>query len=112
MDAMEQIVSECELCAAVLGKDGEFVLVPLGESGPLPDATVQLVKERGYLFAGVMGYDGQVRVQAVMTRAAADTLKLACGAFARYLTHKLRPQQDSGEWLERLWELNDERGDA
>jgi hypothetical protein len=115
MDATEQLVSESEICAAVLGNGYESVLIPLDEPGALPEASIQLAKERGYFFAGVMGYhDGHTVLKCELTRAAADTMKSAAPAFAKYVAEKLSldgaiaPER----WVEhmrRLWELPDTR---
>jgi len=53
MDAQEKLVFESDICVGVLGRGGEFVLVPL--TGEIDGAVTADALAKGYCYCGCLG---------------------------------------------------------
>jgi|SRR5581483_193298 len=108
MDAIEQLVSAATLSAAVLGKsNGDVHLVYLGD----PDTAASAVKDpglHGYGFCGVVGLvDGRITLE--YEPGCHLVALLGVFEFAQRLMSTPAPQDDSVQWLRKLYALPDER---
>lgn len=115
MDATQKLVFDAEISVGVLGKGESFVLVPLTEPGPLPQAVLDGAKRRDLAFVGVLGVvDGEAFARCEPGVGAIYTMMHAALAFAQQVADRLRPRGNGVGWLdlERLWELPDPRGEA
>ena len=114
LNAHQQIAWDCEVSAVVLGKGEEHVLIPTSRDGVDEHAqavTLQIAKQRGYEYCGVMGYgkNGECLAQSEPTNpGAVYTMMFAAFTFARlFIAPKLKG--DSVDWLERIFQLPDPR---
>jgi hypothetical protein len=121
-DKFEQIAATAQVCAAVLGNPltGDFVLLPLtGEPISRPDLVRLMLS--GLRLCGVVGLvDGCQRTALSEPIEDADMRSLAEG-FALYCVQvfaerereghikNTTAQDDSEQWLRRLWALEDSR---
>ena len=107
MDAQEQFTRDGGVSAAVFGKGEEFLLIPLdGEMA----ASIQLGKARGYVYCGVMSYmAGQSCAKCEENPDAVYTMMCAVVAFSELVAARLKPESDGGDWMERLYTLEDPR---
>lgn len=113
MDA-QQLVNESQIAAAVVGKGEEFRLIPITADGPDTTA-MQAAMGRGFEYCGVMGWaNGQARSRCEPSMEAIGIMACASLAFAEMVAAQLKKQQagDGTEWLQKLWELPDTRGQA
>jgi len=110
MDAQQQLVWDSEISVVVLGKGTEFVLVPLGEPGPIPKEITEDAKRRGLRFCGVLGRfkDGSAGMECEPDVESMSVMARACFGFAGLLE---RQTGDSAEWLKKLWTLPDTRSE-
>ena len=115
MDDTEKLVWGADIAVGVLGRGGNFVLVPLTGDGPLDKAlTAEAVANR-YSYCGALTITDGVAA-ARCEGANPDcifTMMHAALAFAHQVADKLKPQNsdDGAAWLQRLFELPDPRGD-
>jgi hypothetical protein len=111
MDAQEKLVFESDICVGVLGRGGEFVLVPL--TGEIDGAITADALAKGYSYCGCLGVtaSGEPGVRCEPSPEAASVMVLAALAFAQQIADRLRPPQkgDGAEWLTRLFLLPDMR---
>ncbi len=110
MDESEQVVFDSEFSCGVLGRAGEFVLVPLNE-GPVEDA-MAAARERGFAYCGILAVlDGQAGAKCAPNPDAVFTMLMAALSFARLAADRLRPKSegDGVEWLTALLSLPDTR---
>ena len=110
MDAQERLVSVSEFSAAVLGRAGEFVLVPLGNG--LDENLMREALDKNFYCCGYMGVVGGRAVAEPSPHPdAVLTMLRASFAFAELAADWLRPQpkSDAVAWLEALYRLEDPR---
>jgi hypothetical protein len=114
-DATRQLIIESKICAGVLGRGEDFILIRLNDGEPLDQALVEDVVARGYRYVGVLGLkDGRPLVQlAPENPEAVYTMSFAALAWVHSIAEHLRPQpQPQGDgvaWLEALHQLPDTR---
>lgn len=112
MDAMEKLTWDSEIAVGVLGKGGQYVLVPLGEPGPIPAEVLEDAARRGFKFCGVLAVlHGRAAVHCEPDIEAAGVMMLAAIGFAGQVADKIKQEQkgDGVCWLENLWNLTDPR---
>ncbi len=113
MDAMERLTWDADIAVGVLGRGGEFLLVPLTEPGKISEAVTDDARRRGFRFCGVVAVtNGQASAQWEPYPDAIHTMLHAALAFAQEVADRLKPKQAQGDavdWLERLWSLPDTR---
>ena len=110
MDAQEKLVSVSTYSAVVLGKAGEFVLIPLGNG--IDENLTREAREKGFYYCGSMGVvNGQARAESEQNPDAMLTMLRASFAFAELAADWLRPKPegDGVAWLESLYRLEDPR---
>lgn len=110
-DAQEQLVWDSEVSVAVIGKGGEFVLIRLDENGEGDEALIVEALKKDYAYCGVLGVkNGQAGAKCQPNPDAVYTMMHAGLAFAQEMAGRLKPKDDSEQWLWRLWSLKDPRG--
>lgn len=112
LDAQEQLVWDSEVCAAVVGKAGEFLLIRLDENGEGDELLMEAAARKGWAYCGVLGVkDGQAGAKCQPGADAIYTMMHAALAFAQEMAvaGRLRPKDDSARWLEELYRLPDTR---
>lgn len=119
MDALEKLVYEANLSAAVLGRPGSdvFMMVPLkGDGTAINPALFDEIHEKQLEFCGVFGLvQGVARCQ---TQRPEDlgVMLLAVPAFLEYVRESLMPSDGPkadafSDWLEQLYQLPDTRNE-
>jgi hypothetical protein len=99
-DPQEQLVWESKVSAAVLGRGNEFVLIRLDGSDL---AALAEARSRDFIYCGALGIiDGQPCAECSCPDAAFTMIAQEMAVEGR-----LRPKDDSVQWLTRLWELPD-----
>jgi hypothetical protein len=107
MDRLQQLAWDSPLCAAVVGKGDDFVLLPL--EGLISEAAKQDAAKRELQFCGVVGLrDGSVEVE-MESPVDQEALRIMARAVASF-TERFAPRSDGVDWLERLYQLPDPRG--
>ncbi len=112
MDAMKQLVEDAEFSVGVLGRAGEFVLVPLSEPEQLPKEILDDANHRGFRFCGVLALvNGKPSVKSEPDLDALYTVMHASMAFAQRVADKIKREKegDAVDWLENLYHLPDSR---
>jgi hypothetical protein len=112
MDAMERVTWNADEVVGVLGRGEEYVLVPLNDEAPIPDAVMDDAHRRGFKFCGVLCViEGRAAAKCEPDLEAVGTMVLAAIGFAHQVADKLKHQQrgDGVNWLRRLWTLPDTR---
>ena len=113
MDAIEKFAGEASEAVVVLGKAGEFVLVPIAPPGPLPDSLLVDAARKNFHFCGIVGIrrDGKPDAKCEPDLDSTYTCLQASLVFAVQVADKIRRPQigDSEDWLERLYRLPDTR---
>jgi len=106
MDAQERLVFNSDLAVAVLGRGGNYLLVPLADA---VDEAAREAEAMGYRYCGVLALtrDGRAAAECVPDPDAALTMVRAALGFAMRFAKRL--QGDSVEWCERLYRLPDSR---
>lgn len=115
MDAQQQLVWDAEISCAVLGNAaGEFVLLSLDDKGlTLNKAEIERAHQKSFQYCGVMAYaDGQCGARSESDPVSLSVMMQASFEFARLVVAKLKPLSDGADWLQKLWNLPDERGQA
>jgi len=111
MDATEQLVFDSDIAVGVLGKGGDFVLVPL--DGAI-EAAMEAAVLRGWNYCGCYAVTktGQPGVRCEPDPDSIFTMMYAALAFAQLVAERLRPKPkgDGVEWIEALYRLPDTRG--
>jgi hypothetical protein len=109
-DRYSQIVLDAQIAAAVLGDPitREFVLID--PSGPIP----QSLHNRGLVFIGVTGIVNGLPRTAFALELDASALDAVAHAWVRYLAARImpylqHPTDDTVQFLERLYALEDTR---
>lgn len=108
MDAIEKLVFECEVSAAVLGKGEEFVFARLPD---VPEAVTAYARERGFRYCGVVGAKAG-RIELELASLDPENVKMMAFAVAEFAKCKEASpvlDGDSADWLERLHRLPDTR---
>jgi hypothetical protein len=114
MDSWRKLVLDASESVAVVGRGGQFLVVPLTDGSPLSADLAEQIKTNHFKFCGCFGLvAGEPRVAAVAVDAD-SLLTLAAGGvyWATQLCCKRaaeQPQGDSVEWLNGLWVLRDDR---
>ena len=111
LDPHRQLVWDSEVSAVVLGKGEQYFLIPLHFNEHAEAITLQIARERGYGYAGVMGFkDGNcaARCEPGME------LTMCAASFAFALLYvapllKTAKKDDSVSFLEDLLKLEDPR---
>jgi hypothetical protein len=106
----ELVVSQSEICVAVLGEGCEFVLIRI--DGEIDNAATEAAVARGLGYCGCLGIkDGRAAAHCEPDFGSAFTMMLAAIAFCQQMAEKLKQKKtgDSAEWLERLFGLPDTR---
>lgn len=119
MDTHEQIAFESEICAGVLGRAGEFVLIRLDQDEAGKQEALEGALSRGFVYCGVLGLkNGTAAVQSEPDPDALYTMMRASLAFGQFVAERIGvpPQEpaapetgDAAEWLARLASLPDTR---
>jgi hypothetical protein len=112
MDAHARLAFESEICVAVMGRAGDFLLIPLGGDGPLDDALTAQALERGLHYCGCLGVkDGVAGAKCEPDPDSVYCCLMASLEFARMVAGRLKPQPqgDGVAWLENLFQLPDTR---
>ena len=115
----EQLASESAICAGVLGRGDEFVLIRIDEDYPGKQEDIECALSRGLSYCGALGWSRDGKMSAAL-ESDPDTLlpmRLAAFAFAALIQQigsgaASAPEVDHGdstEWLERLHALPDTR---
>ena len=113
---VHELVCESTICAGVLGRGDEYILIRLDADFDVKQGAVQDAIARGLFYCGALGWgNGKMRVA---LEPDADTLKpmrLAVFAFATMVgapAPTAAPEADYGDtadWLKRLYALPDTR---
>jgi hypothetical protein len=111
VDAHQQLAWDYPISAVVLGKEDDFVLIPLHDVNPvLRGYATAKATAMGFCYAGTMGYDPQCnKALAECEPGMEKTMACAVPKFADHVREQLTPP-DVRE-LERLWNLPDSRMD-
>lgn len=114
MDATERLVWDADggAVVGVLGLRGQFVLVPLSDTVPIPDAVMEDAHHRGLRYCGVLALvGGEPRAKCEPDLDAAHTMLLASLSFAQQVADKIKQhgKGDEEDWLRRLYNLPDTR---
>jgi hypothetical protein len=108
MDTVEKMAFDSELCAAVLGKGPEFMLIFLDL--PLDGSVTAMAHEKGYAYCGILAViNGEAMVECEPNPAAVFTVLKASLKFAQKVADKLWAKNRDTDWLERLYALPDTR---
>jgi hypothetical protein len=116
MDAVKQLTWDAARVVGVLGNVStcEFVIAELGRDGipPLTDAEMTLIRLKGFTFLGVVGRfeDGRIDAAAEPGVNSASVMAHAVVAFIGLMGSEPAPDAESAEWLERLYQRPDTRG--
>lgn len=108
IDEQEQLAFDSEIAFGVLGRAGEFTLIPLAgdEDGAL---TVEAFA-RGHRYCGVLAVvDGQAAAKCEPDMDAVYTMMHAGLAFAQMVADRLKPKNDFVRFAEGLFRLSDTR---
>ena len=117
MDRFEQLISDSQIAAAILGNpaSGDYQLVNL-TSLPLSTEDQASFSTRGMSFLGVLGVCDGVPRSALAVELDPATIAALAGAFTqvvvRALTEKSAEQGNRGDgadWLRKLFNLPDNR---
>lgn len=111
MDAHETIACDSEICAAVVGRSGDFVLIRLDIEEAGKQAALEGAIRRGFGYCGVLGLkSGKAAVAFESDPDSLYTMMLASFAFAEVVAGQVRAKQgDAADWLTRLHRLPDSR---
>lgn len=98
---------------AVMGTGGEFELVPLLSSDPLPEAFTSEMRARGFHLCGLLGLrDGKPDAKIERDSDSLYTALTATLAYAQQVADEIKRKCNDGDgvdWLERLHQLPDTR---
>lgn len=104
----DALVLKAEYAACVIGRDTEFVLVPITGPEPIADVVTDAIKNRGLQFCGLLSIvNGEAHAACEPNREAQAVMILAVSKFARLYTD--RRKANAAEWLNQLWQLPDTR---
>lgn len=104
MDKFEQIAATAQHTVGIVGNKAtkDYVFLPLAES--LTEETMRTGQSRGWEFLGVAGI-----VNGVLKVALEEPLDEAATAALALAFFHSTPKDDSVDWLERLYRLEDPR---
>lgn len=109
MDALlEDAITEAdpESAVMVLGRGGDFFLMPLDDGAPLPENLAADIATRQFRYCGLLSLvHGQPRV---LAEPGGDLFTLAV-AGVRWATQLRCRRDDGADWLRALWALPDTR---
>jgi hypothetical protein len=108
-EAQNRLVSEAQIAAAVVGKGTEFLL--LFVDAPLTESVRAEITQRGFTFAGILGYlpDGRCECKSEPDLAPLLTMSCAGLSFAIEVGKRLKAREgDEVLFLERLFALPSE----
>lgn len=99
---------------AVMGTGGEFELVPLLSSDPLPETFASEMRARGFHLCGLLSLrDGKPDAKVERDWDSLYTVLMATLAYAQQVADDIRRESDGDgdgvDWLERLHQLPDPR---
>ena len=98
------------MAVGVLGRGGEFELVPI--DAPVEDVAEAMERHPNWGYCGVLAvHNGKACVRTELGPDAVYTMLLASVAFAQLAASRLRPKTDDRvAWLTALYSLSDTRG--
>lgn len=109
MDAIDKLVSECEVSAAVLGRGESFMLIDTRNVCP---EAVASAHAQHFNFCGVVGVKGG-HLELELSSLDPETVKMMAFAAVKFAEcQTAQPVSDGVDWLERLHRLPDTRGPA
>ena len=113
---VNELVCESTICAGVLGRGDEYLLVRLDADFYVRQYAVQKAIERGLFYCGAFGWaNGRMRVALESDPDTLKPMRLAVFAFAAMVgapAPTAAPEANYGDtagWLERLYSLPDTR---
>jgi len=116
-NAQEKLAATAEICAVVLGRGGDYVLVRIDGDAPVDTALTATAAAKGFAYCGTLGIvDGKPAAECEPNMDAAFTCTMAAFEFARMAAPQIRmtavAEDDFRQFAESLWSLTDPRPEA